>query len=88
MQEALEGQTEGQIRIRQVTHHQVSWTERERGEPGAFTIQLILDHGSDEYILRPTAQDAQVLTRLLAEAPGAIFDLDRKVLIFGNRAAG
>lgn len=86
MREQRERQTEEQVRIRQVTHHQVSWTERERGAPGAFTIQLILDHGADEYILRPNADDAQILHRLLAGG-GAVFDLDRKVLVFGNRAA-
>ena len=88
MREQQEEQTEGQVRIRQVTHYQVSWTERERGGPGAFTIQLVLDHGADEYILRPTADDAQVLAALLAATAGTVFDLERKVLVFGNRAAG
>jgi len=87
MQGQQEQQTERQVRIRQVTHHQVSWTERERGAPGAFTLQLILDHGAEEYILRPDADDAQVLAALLAATSGAVFDLDRKVLVFGNRTA-
>lgn len=85
MQEPMEKRTEDRVRIRQVTHHQVSWTERERGEPGAFTIQLSLDHGAAEYILRPTAADADVLIKLLAQTPGTVFDLDRQVLIFGGR---
>jgi hypothetical protein len=87
MHEQREQHTEDQVRIRQVTHHQISWTERERGAPGAFTIQLILDHGADEYILRPTGEDADVLSRLLAQTAGTVFDLDRRVLIFGNRAS-
>jgi hypothetical protein len=87
MHEQQEQRTEDQVRIRQVTHYQISWTERERGEPGAFTIQLILDHGAAEYILRPTADDASVLGTLLARTTGTVFDLDRKVLIFGNRAS-
>jgi hypothetical protein len=87
MHEQREQHTEGQVRIRQVTHHQISWTARERGAPGAFTIQLILDHGAAEYILRPTAEDAEVLSRLLAQTTGTVFDLDRQVLIFGNRAS-
>jgi hypothetical protein len=86
MHEQREQHTEDQVRIRQVTHHQISWTERERGTPGAFTIQLILDHGAAEYILRPTAEDADVLSRLLARSASTVFDLDRQVLIFGNRA--
>lgn len=77
---------ERQIQVRQVTHVQASWTEQERGEPGAFTVQLILDHGADEYVLRPTAADVDVLVKLLARSKTATFDLDRKVLVFANLA--
>jgi outer membrane protein OmpA-like peptidoglycan-associated protein len=77
---------ERQIQVRQVTHVQASWTEQERGEPGAFTLQLILDHGADEYVLRPTADDADVLVKLLARSKNATFDLERKVLVFANLA--
>ena len=78
--------TDDQIRVRQVTHVQASWTERERGEAGAFTFQLILDNGADEYMLRPTAEDADVLVSLFKRSDSASFDLDRKVLIFNNLA--
>jgi len=77
---------ERQIQVRQVTHVQASWTEQERGEAGAFTVQLILDHGADEYVLRPTAEDTDVLVKLLARSSNATFDLERKVLMFGNLA--
>jgi hypothetical protein len=77
---------ERQIQVRQVTHVQASWTEQERGKPGAFTLQLILDHGADEYVLRPTADDADVLVKLLARSKNATFDLERKVLVFANLA--
>jgi hypothetical protein len=75
---------ERQIQVRQVTHIQASWTEQERGAPGAFTLQLILDNGADEYVLRPSAEDADVLVKLLARSESASFDLERKVLMFGN----
>jgi hypothetical protein len=75
---------ERQIQVRQVTHVQASWTEEDRGAPGAFTVQLILDHGADEYVLRPTAEDTDVLVKLLARSSNATFDVDRKVLMFGN----
>ena len=75
---------ERQIQVRQVTHVQASWTEEDRGAPGAFTIQLILDHGADEYVLRPTAEDTDVIIKLMARSSNATFDLDRKVLMFGN----
>jgi hypothetical protein len=82
--EPREARTERRITVRQVTHVQGSWTEQERGAPGAFTLQLVLDHGADEYVLRPTAQDAQVLLQLLGRGERAVFDLERKVLIVGT----
>jgi hypothetical protein len=79
-----EQRTEQQIQVRQVTHVQASWTEQERGAPGAFTFQLILDEGVDEYVIRPTAEDADVLLSLLRRSDSASFDLERKVLIFNR----
>ena len=82
-----EQRTEEQIQVRQVTHVQASWTEQERGAPGVFTIQLILDNGVDEYVIRPTADDIQVLLDLLERSSSTTFDLGRKVLMFGNVSA-
>ena len=82
--ELMEERTEQQIQVRQITQVQASWTEADRGAPGAFTLQLILDNGADEYVLRPTADDADVLLKLLKRSDTAFFDLDRKVVIFGN----
>ena len=83
-EESREQRTEERIQVRQVTHVQASWTEQERGGPGAFTFQLILDQGAEEYVIRPTADDADVLLELLERANSAAFDLERKVLIFSN----
>ena len=82
--EAREKFTEEQVLVRQVTHVQASWAERERGAAGAFTIQLILDQGVDEYILRPSAEDAGVLLKLFKISSGATFDRSRKVLMFND----
>jgi hypothetical protein len=84
--EEREKSTEQQVLVRQVTHLQASWAERERGHAGAFTFQLILDQGVDEYILRPTAEDADVLLRLFKTSAGATFDCTRKVLMFNDLA--
>ncbi len=81
-----ERRTETQILVRQVTHVQASWTERERGEEGDFTLQLILDQGTEEYVLRPDADDLDIILRLLQMSDGASFDTERKVLIFRNLA--
>ena len=82
--ERAERRTEQQIQVRQVTHIQASWTEEQRGAPGAFTVQLILDNGVDEYVLRPTAEDMEVLLRLFERSGNAMFDIGRKVLMFNN----
>jgi hypothetical protein len=81
-----EQRTEGQIRVRQVTDVQFSWTEEGRGEHGAFTVQLVLDDGAEEYVLHPTAEDAKVQMELFESTDAVYFDLDRKVLIPSNLA--
>ena len=87
-QHQQEQQTESAIKVRQVTDYQASWTERERGAPGAFTFQLILDNGAEEYVIRPTAEDADVILKLLKKSDTVFFDLERGVLIFGDVSAG
>ena len=79
-----EQRTEDLIKVRRVTQMHAAWTEAERGAPGAFTLQLILDNGADEYILRPTADDIDVLQALWARSESVMFDLGRKVLMFSN----
>jgi len=79
-----EQKMEQQLQIREVTQIQASWTEQERGAPGAYSMQLILDNGVEEYIIRPTADDADVLLQLLQRSNHATFDMGRKVLMFSN----
>ena len=70
--------------VRQVTHVQASWAELERGKPGLFALQLILDNGADEYVIQPPAEDMKPLLRLFKDAPHPMFDKDRKLLMFGD----
>jgi hypothetical protein len=76
-----EQRTEENIRVRQVTDVQFSWTEEGRGDRGDFTVQLVLDNGAEEYVLQPTAEDAKVHVELFKSTNKVYFDLDRKVLI-------
>lgn len=87
-QHQQEQQTESAIKVRQVTDYQASWTEKERGAAGAFTIQLILDKGAEEYVIRPTAEDSKVILKLLESSTSVFFDLERRVLVFGDVSAG
>lgn len=77
-----EQNVERNIQVRRVTNVQASWTEGpERGAHGAFTIQLILDDGAEEYVLVPTPEDAKVQIELLERSEAVYFDLTNKVLI-------
>jgi len=80
--------TPSDIRVREVTDYQPTWTEQAPGAPGVFTVQLVLDHGAEEYVIRPTADDLDVLKSFLRRGDQVWFDLDRKVLMFGNRSVG
>ncbi len=44
---------EQQIQVRKVTDVHANWNEEERGEPGKFSLQLILDDGAEERAIRP-----------------------------------
>jgi hypothetical protein len=80
-------QMERRYKVRQVTEIQASWTEKGRGEPGRFTLQLVLDGGVEEYILAPEAEDIDVLLKLFAQSGHTTFDLERKVLMFSTLKA-
>jgi hypothetical protein len=52
-----------------------------RRNGGKFSFQLILDDGAEEYVIRPTADDAKVILKLLERSENITFDLERRVLI-------
>lgn len=78
---------EARYNVRQVTNYQASWVEQERGAPGKFTMQLILDSGVEEYILEVDADDLAPMLRLLQTSKHTTFDSERKVLMFSNLGA-
>jgi len=83
-----ESNTEQNIMVRQVTNVHANWSEQERGGPGKFSYQLILDNGAEEYAIRPEAEDADVLIELFKLTDKIYFDMSRQVLIFGNLPLG
>ena len=85
---APERNLEEQITVRQVTNVHANWSEQERGAPGKFSFQLILDNGAEEYAIRPPAEDSDVLIDLFKKSDTVYFDLGRQVLIFGNISLG
>ena len=85
---APERALEEQITVRQVTNVHANWSEQERGAPGKFSFQLILDNGAEEYAIRPPAEDSDVLMDLFKKSETIYFDKGRQVLIFGNISLG
>ena len=83
-----EQNTEQSIMVRQVTDVHANWSEQERGTPGKFSFQLILDSGAEEYAIRPPAEDADVLVELFQLTDKIYFDMSRQVLIFGDVPLG
>ena len=83
-----ESNTEQSIMVRQVTDVHANWSEQERGAPGKFSFQLILDNGAEEYAIRPPADDADVLVELFKLTDKIYFDMSRQVLIFGDVPVG
>jgi hypothetical protein len=87
-QHQQEQRTESAIKVRQVTEIHSNWNEERRGEEGKFSFQLILDNGAEEYVIRPTNEDADVLVDLFEQTDTIYFDMERRVLIFGDVSAG
>jgi hypothetical protein len=83
-----EQQTRQAIKVRQVTQVHSNWNEEERGAPGKFSFQLILDNGAEEYVIRPTNEDADVLVDLFEQTGTIYFDMERGVLVFGDVSVG
>ena len=86
-QHQQEQRTESAIKVRQVTEVHSNWNEEQRGEEGKFSFQLILDNGAEEYVIRPTNEDADVLVDLFEQTDTVYFDMERRVLIFGDVSA-
>jgi hypothetical protein len=76
-----EQQTRQAIKVRQVTEAHSNWNEKERGAPGTFSYQLVLDNGAAEYVILPVAEDAKVIRKLLSKSKNLVFDTERGVLI-------
>ena len=80
--------TDDRIKVRQVSHYQFSWVAGEPGQPGTWTLQLVLDQGAWEEVLTLDAEDAENLFTLLSASTVVTYDVPRRTLMFGTTAAG
>jgi hypothetical protein len=81
-----EQNTEGAIKVRQVTDVHSNWSSQGPLENGKFSYQLILDNGAEEALIMPTADDAKVLRDLIHDSEALYWDTEKEVLIFGKIA--
>lgn len=81
--------TEGnRIQVRQVTDIHANWSEQGEGRDGKFSLQLILDNGAEERVIRPTAEDADAMMEILEKSSSLYFDLSNGVFLFNDLEIG
>jgi hypothetical protein len=88
MPEVKQPVTDDSIKVRQLSHYQFSWVAGEPGEPGTYTLQLVLDQGAWEEVLTLDADDADNLQDLLKNTGDVHYDVGRRTLMFGVTPAG
>lgn len=80
--------TDDSLQVRQLSHYQFSWTAGESGQPGIYTLQLVLDQGAWEEVLTLDPDDADNLQDLLTNTSQVFYDVKRRVLMFGVTKVG
>jgi hypothetical protein len=80
--------TDDSIKVRQLSHYQFSWVAGEPGQPGTYTLQLVLDQGAWEEVLTLDPDDADNLQDLLENTDVVNYDIQRRVLMFGVTKVG
>ncbi len=80
--------TDDSIQVRQVSHYQFTWVAGEPAQPGAWTLQLVLDQGAWEEVVTIDADDADNLQDLLSSSSPVYYDVGRRTLMFGTTAVG
>lgn len=77
------------IKVRRVTDIHSNWNEEGgEGTPGKFSFQLILDDGAEEAVIRPPAEDSDVLSDLIEATDNIYFDTERRAMIFNSIPIG
>ena len=76
--------TDDSIQVRQLSHYQFTWVAGEAGQPGTYTLQLVLDQGAWEEVLTVDPDDADNLQDMLSTASIVFYDVERRALMFGT----
>lgn len=80
--------TDDSIKVRQLSQYQFTWVAGEAGQPGTWTLQLVLDEGAWEEVLTLDADDADNLQDVLESSKVVFYDIERRTMIFGLARPG
>ena len=80
--------TDDSIKVRQLSQYQFTWVAGEAGQPGTWTLQLVLDEGAWEEVLTLDADDADNLQDVLQDSKVVFYDIERRTMIFGLARPG
>ena len=80
--------TDDSIKVRQLSQYQFTWVAGEAGQPGTWTLQLVLDEGAWEEVLTLDADDADNLQDVLETSKVVFYDIERRTMIFGLARPG
>jgi hypothetical protein len=80
--------TDDSIKVRQLSQYQFTWVAGEAGQPGTWTLQLVLDEGAWEEVLTLDADDADNLQDVLETSKVVFYDVERRTMIFGLARPG
>lgn len=79
-----EANTEGSIKVRQVTRVHGTFTHKGPGEDGTYTFRFILDDGADEVVLELNDDDADQVQDMIEGAETVFYDADRQTFTFSK----
>lgn len=68
--------------IRRVTGVDVVRSKKGEGQPGAYTFELTLDEGVEEYLLQVPDSEVSTVARLIQHSGSMQFDKSTEDLIF------
>jgi len=80
--------TDDSIKVRQLSQYQFTWVAGEAGQPGTWTLQLVLDEGAWEEVLTLDPDDADNLQDVLESSKVVFYDIERRTMIFGLARPG
>ena len=80
----MESSGSDRIQVRKVTDAHANWSEQGSDAPGKFSLQLILDDGAEEWVVRPSAKATKVALELLTKSDDVVVDTERGIIKFSR----